>query len=74
MPHNFYFYEKRPRETTAARNLFRLIKAGRCEAYTSEYVVEELKKASKQKYQPPRGKPGSLLSRFRTLFFLTASP
>jgi hypothetical protein len=48
---NFYFYEKRPREMAATRKLFRLIKAGRYEAYTSEYAVEELKKASKGKYQ-----------------------
>jgi hypothetical protein len=48
---NFYFYEKRPREMAATRTLFRLIKAGRYEAYTSEYAVEELKKASKEKYQ-----------------------
>jgi predicted nucleic acid-binding protein len=48
---NFYFYEKRPREMAATRKLFRLINTGRYEAYTSEYAVEELKKASKEKHQ-----------------------
>ncbi|MDR1506519.1 MAG: hypothetical protein LBI67_05395 [Treponema sp.] len=48
---NFHFYEMRPREMADTRKLFRLIKAERYEAYTSEYAVEELKKASKEKYQ-----------------------
>jgi predicted nucleic acid-binding protein len=48
---NFYFYEKRPQEMADTRKLFRLIKAGKYEAYTSAYAVEELKKASKEKYQ-----------------------
>jgi predicted nucleic acid-binding protein len=48
---NFYFYEKRPREMADTHKIFHLIKAGRYEAYTSEYAVEELEKAAKEKYQ-----------------------
>ena len=65
---NYYFDEDRPGHEDVLR-LFEAIKAGKYEAYTSKYVVQELENAK----EPKRSKMLSLIEKYK-LETLTSKP
>jgi rRNA-processing protein FCF1 len=52
---NFVFYDKEPEKQADTIKLFKEIKKGRYRPFTSDYVMEELEKASEEKSEKMMG-------------------